>query len=702
MGKWPGVRWLSNFRTAMAFALVGPLIVSLLLVPFRTAFPRTDAALVLVSVVVAVAALGYRSAGVVAALSATVWFGFFLTRPWGAATVTSAQEGWTAALLLVIGLAVSELAVRALSQRDRAQAAHGRLKLLHDAGTAIGATLDAERTAQELARVAVGRFADFVTVDLAVCVLAGEDVPSGGATQVRRVALTGVRSGHPLLPVDGPPRLALSDPRARGSPVGHPRIEPDLRACVDWQTLVPEPAGAVLDYGMRSLITAPLRARGSVLGTVGFWRTRDTRPFTDTDLSDAGELAAKAATAIDNARRYTRERATALALQRALLPRHLPGQTAVNVASRYLPADSRAGVGGDWFDVIPLSGSRVALVVGDVVGHGINASATMGRLRTAVRTLADVDLPPDELLTHLDDLVVHLTDDERDTSPDEDMDADTAITGGVGATCLYAVYDPVSRHCAMASAGHPLPVLVAPGGRADLVLGFTGPPLGVGGLPFETTELDLAPGSVLALYSDGLVRSSDRDIDVGLTKLCDALSVPEVSLNAACDTILRALATDRPADDITLLLARTHALTPDRVASWDLDADPALVVQARKLAVEQLDAWGLWDLAFITELLVSELVTNAIRYGATPIRLRLIRDRKLICEVSDASSTTPHLRRTRVFDEGGRGLVLVAQLSHNWGTRQTTAGKTIWCEQKLPASDQDSGLAPHGNAAPRF
>ncbi|RNG22847.1 SpoIIE family protein phosphatase [Streptomyces botrytidirepellens] len=690
MGKWLGVRWLSNIRTAIAFALVGPLIVSLLLVPFRTIFPRTDAALVLVAVVVAVAALGYRSAGVVAALSATLWFDFFLTRPWGALSVTSAQEGWTAALLLVISLAVSELAVRALSQRDRARSAHDRLKLLHDAGTAIGATLDAERTAQELAQVAVGRFADFVTVDLAVCVLAGEEMPSEGATQVRRVAVAGVRRDHPLLPVGGPPRLALCDPLARGSPCGRARIEPDLRACVDWQALVPEPAGAVLDHGMRSLITAPLRARGSVLGMVAFWRTRDTRPFTDSDLSDAGELAAKAAAAIDNARRYTRERATALALQRNLLPRHLPRQTAVEVASRYLPADSRAGVGGDWFDVIPLSGSRVALVVGDVVGHGLNASATMGRLRTAVRTLADVDLPPDELLTYLDDLVIHLTDDERDNTAEgaeeDEEDTDTATTGEVGATCLYAVYDPVSRHCALASAGHPLPVLVTPGGRADLVCGFTGPPLGVGGLPFETTELDLAAGSVLALYSDGLVRARDRDIDAGLTKLCDTLSVPDASLSTACDTVLRTLAADRPADDITLLLARTLALAPDRVAGWDIADDPALVVQARKLAVEQLDAWGLWDLVFVTELLVSELVTNAIRYGAAPIRLRLIRDRKLICEVSDASSTTPHLRRTLAYDEGGRGLVLVAQLSHNWGTRQTTAGKTIWCEQRLPVT----------------
>ncbi len=416
------------------------------------------------------------------------------------------------------------------------------------------------------------------------------------------------------------------------------------------------------------------------LGVVSFWRAGESEPFEVTDLPDAEELVAKSAVATDNARRYTRERATALALQRSLLPQQLPGQTAVEVAFRYLPAGSQAGVGGDWFDVIPLSGSRVALVVGDVVGHGINASATMGRLRTAVRTLADVDLPPDELLTHLDDLVVHLTGDEEAGTAESDV----AAAGELGATCLYSVYDPVSRRWALASAGHLLPAVITRDGTVEFVSGFVGPPLGLGGLPFETTELTLPAGSVLALYSDGLVKSRERDFDEGLDTLRDALEAGTASLEDACDTVIHTLVGERPADDIALLLARTHALTSDRVAIWDIPADPSLVMWARKVAVEQLDEWGLVEGAFTTELLVSELVTNAIRYGDSPIQLRLIRDRTLICEVSDASSTAPHLRRARDYDEGGRGLFLVAQLSQNWGARHTTVGKTLWCEQKLP------------------
>jgi serine phosphatase RsbU (regulator of sigma subunit) len=208
------------------------------------------------------------------------------------------------------------------------------------------------------------------------------------------------------------------------------------------------------------------------------------------------ELAARAALCVDNARRYTRERATALALQRSLLPHHAPRQAAVEVASRYLPADAAVGIGGDWFDVIPLSGARAALVVGDVVGHGIRASATMGRLRTAVRTLADVDLAPDELLTQLDDLVLRM---DREESVDNDTDPAAEDVGEVGATCLYAVYDPVSGRCSIARAGHPPPVLATPDGTVGLLDVPAGPPLGLGGLPFEVAEFDLAAGSVLAL-----------------------------------------------------------------------------------------------------------------------------------------------------------------------------------------------------------
>jgi hypothetical protein len=359
----------------------------------------------------------------------------------------------------------------------------------------------------------------------------------------------------------------------------------------------------------------------------------------------------------------------------------MPRQAAVEVASRYLPAPFRAGIGGDWFDVIPLFGARVALVVGDVVGHGIRASATMGRLRTAVRTLADVDLTPDELLTQLDDIVLRL---DREASTDDDADPAEESDGEVGATCLYAVYDPVSSRCSVARAGHPAPTLATPDGRVDLLDVPAGPPLGVGGLPFEVAEFDLPEGSVLALYTDGLVEAPDRDPDVGYALLRDTLTGPGEPLEETCDSAVRRLLSDRRTDDAALLLARTRALSPDRVATWELPADPAVVARARELASAQLSAWHLDDAAFVTELVVGELVTNAIRYGDPPVRLRLIRDAALICEVSDGSSTAPHLRRARVFDEGGRGLLIVAQLTERWGSRHTGTGKTIWAEQPLP------------------
>jgi PAS domain S-box-containing protein len=365
-----------------------------------------------------------------------------------------------------------------------------------------------------------------------------------------------------------------------------------------------------------------------------------------------------------------------LVLQRSLLPHHRRTQLAVETGTRYLPAGLQAGVGGDWFDVIPLSGARVALVVGDVVGHGIHASAAMGRLRTAVRTLADVDLSPDELLTQLDDLIL------------EEIEEGIESAGEVGATCLYAVYDPVSGHCTMASAGHPAPALVTPDGSARFLSVVPGPPLGVGGLPFEAAETGVPEDSLLVLFTDGLVETRHRDIGSGQRALLDALSRPAPSLEATCDRLVEALLPGRPDDDAALLVARTHIMGDSHVASWNLPADPAVVVDARRQAAGQLTAWGLQDASDTTELIVSELVTNAIRHARPPIQLRLIHDAALICEVSDASSTTPHLRRARELDEGGRGLYLVGQLAERWGTRHTPDGKTIWAEQPPPLHER--------------
>jgi serine phosphatase RsbU (regulator of sigma subunit)/PAS domain-containing protein/anti-sigma regulatory factor (Ser/Thr protein kinase) len=560
----------------------------------------------------------------------------------------------------------------------RAEKARQRLDLLYSAGVRIGTTLDVVRTAEELAEVAVPRFADFATVELLEPVLRGEE-PAGPSTEMRRTAMRGIRDEPPLYPVGELVRFVHTTPMAVGMVSGRPTLEADLRTASGWKAQDPERAQRVLDYGIRSLITVPLQARGVVLGAIDFWRTDESELFGEEDLSFAEELAARAAVCIDNARRYTREHAVAVALQRSLLPGGLPEQSAVEVAHRYLPA--RAGVGGDWYDVIPLPGTRVALVVGDVVGHGLHAAATMGRLRTAVHNFSALDLAPDELLTHLDELVARI-------------DQDQAIRGGgeeaTGATCLYAVYDPVSGRCAIARAGHPGPALVRPGGAVEFPDVPAGPPLGLGALPFETVELRLPEGSQLALYTDGLVEDRHRDIDEGLEILGRTLAgPPDRTMEDTCQAVLDALVPAEPSDDIALLIARTRLLSPAQVATWDVPADPAAVAPVRTQVSRQLADWELDEIAFNTELILSELVTNAIRYGSEPVTVRLIKDRSLVCEVADGSSTSPHLRRAKTTDEGGRGLFLVAQFAQHWGTRYTPHGKVIWTEQALHGGEVD-------------
>ncbi len=557
--------------------------------------------------------------------------------------------------------------------------ARERLVLLNEASTRIGSTLDVMRTAQELADVAAPRLADLVTVDLLESLLLGDEPgPFTGAVALRRAANQSVREGAPeavrlagavdFYPSHSPPVRCM----ATGRSFLHRSTDDPVKA---WLADDPARAERFRTYGFRSAMGVPMRARGTTLGITIFYRS-NRAPFTDDDRLLAEELVARAAVCLDNARRFTRERAAALALQQRLLPQGTPPQPAVETASRYLPAGGQSGLGGDWFDVIPLSGARVALVVGDVVGHGITAAATMGRLRTAVHTLADVDLPPDELLTHLDDVVVRLAAENSDSPGD----------GILGATCLYAVYDPISRTCQLARAGHPPPVLVSPGGKAQLVDLPESPPLGLGDIPFEAAEVRIPEGSILAFYTDGLINLRNRDLDGVLGQLGDALAAPAVSLNALCDRVLDELLPEHPTDDAALLVARTKGLGADQVAELDIPADPAAVASARSWAVRQLALWELTEAAFVTELVVSELVTNAIRYAEAPVQLRLIRDRTLICEVSDASGTAPHMRRARPSDEGGRGLLLVAQLTHRWGTRHARDGKTIWCEQ-LVADD---------------
>ncbi|WP_243740455.1 SpoIIE family protein phosphatase [Streptomyces sp. 8K308] len=584
--------------------------------------------------------------------------------------------------IVTLGAALGLIVCRVRFDRERRvnglMIARDRLTLLTVASERIGSTLDVTRTAQELTDVAVPRLADFSCVDLFEPVLRGEEPDPGpihGALRMRRVAHLSVLEGAPeavVAPGDEtyyPEEYILSRCLAEGRAVREPmRLAGDRLP--EWLERDPKRAEHARKFGFNSGIAVPLRARGTTLGVAVFIRHQRSEPFDDDDLLLAEEIAARAAVCVDNARRYTHEHRTALTLQRSMLPRRLPRLAAVDVATRYLPAGGQAGVGGDWYDVIQLSGARVALVVGDVVGHGLYATATMGRLRSAVRTLADIDLPPDELLTHLDDVMIRLRSETEQDSPG----------AGFSATCLYAVYDPVSRACTAARAGHPLPALVLPDGRVDQIELPAGPPLGIGGLPFESVELLLPEDSVLVMFTNGLLESRADGTTGGITELREALSQPVTSLETACDALLKTMLQEGPKDDVALLLARTHALDAAHVATWDVTPSPEAVATARELATGQLAEWGLADAAFTTELVVSELVTNAIRHAGGPIQLRVIREHGLICEVSDGSSTSPHLRRARVYDESGRGLFIVAQLTERWGSRQTSTGKTIWAE----------------------
>ncbi|RBM07346.1 protein phosphatase [Streptomyces sp. PT12] len=564
-----------------------------------------------------------------------------------------------------------------------------RVALLHSAAQRIGVSLDVAKEADELARVLVPDFADLVAVDLSEAVLEGDEpgqVTFGVPT--RRVAGASARGRWPdeVIPVGASFRVehARGIGRYERPATLEPRRE-DLwvrttggasATAVEGRSLVPPEPG--------SLMVVSLRARGLALGVVALWRYSRSGPFEREDADTAEEVGSRASLGLDNARRYLRERRTVETLQRNLLPQPVFDLKAAQTSGSYVPAGTAAGLGGTWYDVIPLSSARVAFVVGDVAGHGLAAAATMGRLRTAVQTLADLDLAPDELLTRLDDLAIRLADVEPHVE---------GSAGAVGATCLYCVYDPVTRECEMAAAGRQPPMIVLPGERPEPAPLKPGPVLGVGAAPFELARLSLAPGSTLVMFNDELVAEPTGEPRHGvpaetseqrIERLRDILAghgadgLPAEIGQAVLDALQPARS---PANDVVLLVARVQALPDGMVASWTYPADPAVVGDARVAVTRQLTEWGLAANAFSTELIVSELVTNAIRWAGGPVGLRLIRDETLIVEVSDPSETQPHLRSPRSTDEGGRGLFLVAQLAHRWGSRYTPSGKTIWTEQ---------------------
>ncbi|MFE9629171.1 SpoIIE family protein phosphatase [Streptomyces sp. NPDC006527] len=566
---------------------------------------------------------------------------------------------------------------------------------LRGATACIGATLDVTRTAEELADLLVPSFADVVVIDLVEGVLQGEEPQHAGtdgiplrlaaskAHQQALVTAIQLMSDRHRFPPDTPQGRTLTDGQAKLVDVLDPqagwiRASPDSRL------------HALLQCGAHSLILAPLHAMGASLGLVHLYRAGGTDPFQPHDLALARKVVTHAALSVEKARRFIGEHAALVTLHESMLPRLVPDQSAVQVSHHYRPARRSAGISGEWFDVIPLSGLRVALVVGGVPGAGFRAAASVGQICATVRTLAQLDLSPDELLARLDDMVPRLVERESIGRPFRQGAGSAAFAEAlVGATCLYVVYDPISRQCVMASAGHPPPAIAEPIGPVWFPGVPTHGPLGLGEPVFEAFELELAEGSTLALYTERLLRAwhADRALAEQLRAILADGSRP---LDASSRMVADAIAPHLSAEDgLALLFARTRSFDTGHVATWDVALDRSAVSDIRSLALRQLDLWGLEHLAFSTELIVSELVTNGIRYGQEPIRLRLIHDRALTCEVSDASSTSPHIRRAATTDEGGRGLFLVAQLSHRWGTRYTTTGKTIWAEQLTNPENDD-------------
>ncbi|MFE0174530.1 SpoIIE family protein phosphatase [Streptomyces sp. NPDC059002] len=426
--------------------------------------------------------------------------------------------------------------------------------------------------------------------------------------------------------------------------------------------------GRTVPSGQRAIL-APLRGRRRVIGAAVFLRRPDRPAFEADDLLVAAQLATHSALGIDKAVLYGREAYIADELQRTMLPETLPRPTGVRLASRYLPAAETARVGGDWYDAIPLPGSRVALVVGDVMGHSMTSAAIMGQLRTTAQTLAGLDLPPQEVLHHLDEQAQRLGSDRM-------------------ATCLYAVYDPVSHRITIANAGHPPPVLLHLGGRAEVLRVPPGAPIGVGGVDFEAVELDAPAGATLLLYTDGLVESRLRDVWTGIEQLRERLAATAQltgpdhppPLEALCDEVLDMLGPGDRDDDIALLAARFDGIAPSDVAYWFLEPEDATPSRARRLARSALARWGLEDLTDSVELLVSEVVTNAVRYASRPITLRLLRTDVLRCEVGDDVPQLPRLRQARATDEGGRGLYLVNKMARRWGATRLSTGKVVWFE----------------------
>ncbi|MFC5200010.1 SpoIIE family protein phosphatase [Streptomyces kaempferi] len=568
----------------------------------------------------------------------------------------------------VLGLVASALDV---TERENA---HHRLALLEAVRTHVGQGLNVGAVCEELVEAVVPGFAGITVVEVIEDVVHGEEPPQAPVhedTVLRRAAFRGPFSAYPVgdvrpLPRDTPFARVLSDLRPRLLSIGED---------TDWLTADPPRAEAIERSGAHSLIVAPLAVRGQALGVVSFYRHRQEDPFTQDDVAVASAVCAHASLCVETARRYMREWIIAATVQRRLLPQHSGTPNTLEIARLFLPDPDG---GGAWSDTIALPGARTALVVGDVAKQGIGAAVTVGILRTAVHTLAALDLEPDDLLARLSDTAGRLAKACASLPPGDPMCRESLTAG-----CAVAVYDPVELTCTLARAGLPQPVAVLPDGTSSELPVPPGPLLAeTSSAPFPSTTVDLPEGSTLAI---GTATAAGRVLAPSgpLRPLLD--SVGARPLPELCDDLAAALADDRPTGDTLILLARTHALPADRVRTVPLPDDTEAAPIARRAARHQLEVWGVdEETAFTTELIVSELVGNAIRHGAPPLRLRLILDRMLTCEVSDGASSAPHVKHARTVDETGRGLFIVASLAGQWGARHHQHGKTVWAEQPLP------------------
>ena len=552
-----------------------------------------------------------------------------------------------------------------------------RHALLDDTLRQIGATLDLDQMARGLISIVVAHFSNVASLLVQESLVADEAParPTDGAHLLRRLAVAS-DDHDPGWEVTFPMGEVVRHPAGTiyaqcmdtGKPVQRASGGSASHVAESWMR---PPAAGLLSGACKLLL--PLNARGTTLGYIVCTRKRGSRPFDAYDTEIGMEFASRAAILLDSARQYNRERATALTLQRSLLPTGLSAPSSVEVRHRYLPGNQLIEVGGDWYESIALPGARVALVVGDVAGHGVRAAVTMGRLRTAIQTLAMLELPPAESLQQLNELMQKMGEREPHF-----------------ATCAFAIYDAVTGSLEVASAGHLPPLLVSSNGSSEFLDVSPAPPLGVGEEPISSRTFEIKDGSLFVLYTDGLVESRGRDIDDGLKRLQSVFEPTSVTapMEALAKAALAGVTSDRHRDDVALLIARLARIDSSRQACWTLPGDLTSAREARRLVIEPLERWQLGTFVPITQLLISELVTNAIRYAEGPVTLRLICEDTLVCEVADSSPALPRLRDATGDEEPGRGLQIISRLSHRWGSRRTPAGKVVWCEQRIPQPAQ--------------